>query len=581
MKKKIIPVIVVAILIVLIALGWIGWNYYNAHFVMTKDRVDLTEYFGVTSPDEILLIKDHEKMDLTAKQENDRIYLPYSLVYELNHRFYLDENDGILIYCTEKDLYSVNIEETENKYFLNHEPVATEYPVVKLIDNELYLCLDFVRPYLSTEFSYYEEPSRLCFTTESGTIQTQETINDTALRIRGGIKGEILTDLPAGTTLTLLEEGVDWNQVCDNTGFTGYVPKTDLGEVTETVIPEPVSNETWTHHLMDGPVCLLWHQVTNPDSNKGINNILPKTKAVNAVSPTWFYLNDNEGNLADLGSSEYVQFCHENGVQVWALISNFENPDVDTGYVLSHTTIRRAMVDQLMEKAVNLGVDGINLDFEAIDEAYGDDYVQLVRELSQKCDEQGLIFSVDTYVPKAYSAYYDRAEQGRFADYVIIMGYDEHYNGSDEGSVASLPYVRDGVMDTIAEGVDPAQIVLGMPFYTRLWKETPKTEAPSEEELASPDYVPYDLSSQVLTMATQNITVIERGAEVTWLEDLGQNYAQYQEGNSTYKIWMEDAASLEKKLEVVKESGIAGGAFWKAELETADVWDVIQTYLGQ
>ena len=323
---------------------------------------------------------------------------------------------------------------------------------------------------------------------------------------------------------------------------------------------------------------MLWHQVTNTDVNDRIGDVLDASKGVNVISPTWFYLNDENGGIEDLSSRSYVDYCHERGIQVWALVSNLENIDVDDEEILMHYGTRWNFVNAMTEKAIAVGLDGINLDFEAMSAEAGASYVQLVRELSLACGNHGLIFSVDNYVPSEYTLHYDRGEQAHFADYVVIMGYDEHYNGSDEGSVSSMPFVENGVKDTLEQDVPSNQIILGMPFYTRIWQETPKTGV-SDLEMASEDYIPYELSSSAISMETQNEEISKHGAEPIYLADLGQNFASWQEDGLTYKIWMEDMTSLTGRLDILKQYDLAGGAFWKSGLELSSVWDVIAEYL--
>ena len=188
---------------------------------------------------------------------------------------------------------------------------------------------------------------------------------------------------------------------------------------------------------------MAWHQITNADANTTIASVLQNTKGINVISPTWFYLNDNNGNIASLASSDYVNYCHQNGIEVWALVSNLENKDVDTTSVLTYTSKRENLINNLISAAIQYNFDGINVDFEALSSEVGDSYIQFIRELSLKCANNGIVLSVDDYVPTSYTAFYNRAEQAVFADYVVVMAYDEHYSGSEEaGSVASIGFLR-------------------------------------------------------------------------------------------------------------------------------------------
>ena len=176
------------------------------------------------------------------------------------------------------------------------------------------------------------------------------------------------------------------------------------------------------------------------------------------------------------------------------------------------------------------------------------------------------------------SAFYDRSEQAVFADYVVIMGYDEHYVGSDEGSVASIGFVKQGIEDTLKE-VPKEQTILGAPFYTRVWIETPK-EAADDVEAASEDYVPYELSSQAINMEEAWNMVSVNGVEAVWSEEDGQYYAEYANDGKTYKIWLEDVKSMELRLAESSENDLAGMAFWKLGLEQENIWDTIIKYMN-
>ena len=130
---------------------------------------------------------------------------------------------------------------------------------------------------------------------------------------------------------------------------------------------------------------------------------------------TWFALMDNEGNYQSWASKEYVDRAHELGLQVWAVLDNFNyngGKDVNTQILLGTTSNRKKLIAKLMEDADAYGFDGINLDFETLREAAGKYYVQFIRELSVSCRKQGLVLSVDNYVPAAYNMFYNRAEQG-------------------------------------------------------------------------------------------------------------------------------------------------------------------------
>jgi spore germination protein YaaH len=163
------------------------------------------------------------------------------------------------------------------------------------------------------------------------------------------------------------------------------------------------------------------------------------------------------------------------------------------------------------------------------------------------------------------------------------MGYDEHYAGSEEaGSVSSIGFVNQGVADTL-QSVPADQLILGMPFYTRVWSETPVSDdgaAVSTTEDTSDSDTLYELDCYSAGMKEVQNLISTNGAVPVWSDTDGQYYVEYINGGVTYKIWVEDATSLEEKLKVMQSNQLAGGAFWKLGLEDPAVWDTIIKYIN-
>lgn len=579
MKKKMGPVIAGLFLIIVIILILVISKKIEK-YIPSEEMADLGEYYGVTSDEDVAVVWNQELSDIIVKKFDGQIYLTLDQLKDrLNDRFYYDRNEQLLIYTTAET--NIKAYAGKSEYYIGNEATAVPYEIVKTVDGEIYVALDYIQKYTDLAYELVEKPNRLILWTDFDTGEPVSIKKETQLRVKGGIKSPILKELEKDEELILLEQMDDWSKLMTMDGIIGYAKNKHITFDDASLVPKEETlthsyeGETFTHNLLEEPVNLLWHQVVYQEANSRIASVLASSKGVNVVAPTWFYLNDNEGNIADKASSNYVSICHEQGVKVWGLVSNLENKEADTSYVLSHTTTRENLVHQILTKALQYNLDGVNLDFESIDSAVGDDYIQFVRELSLKCRANNLILSVDNYVPTEYTAFYDRTEQANYADYIVIMAYDEHYSGSGEGSVASIDYVKNGVKNTIAQSVPAEQIILGVPFYTRLWKEVPKEDESDTVESASADYVGYELSSESLGMAETRRRVEANGATMNWLDDMCQYYAQYEHDGATYKVWMEDAKSIEKKLEVMTDNKLAGAAFWKAGLETADVWDVI------
>ena len=548
-------------------------------YTPTKERADLQEYYNVWEADDMALILDRKLVEEKAKLWDGRVYLDYQAVRKyLNQRFYWDANENILRYTTDTDVVTVNA--GENAYMVGKKNENTEYTVVKADGEAVYLALEFVQKYTNLDFKVNAEPNRVQITSAWGQVSRADVKKKTAIRLKGGIKSPIVADVPKGSSVTMIDQGDDWSRVCTEDGMIGYLKNSKLGEVTSETISRAFEEPEFAHLLKEETISLGWHQVTSPEANDRVADVLQATKGINVISPTWFYLNDNEGNIYSLASRDYVTYCHGQGVDVWGLISNLENPDVDTTYVMTHTSTRDYLTNQIIAAAIEYDLDGINLDFEALSQEAGDSYVQFIRELSIKCENNDLVLSVDNYVPTSYTEFYNRAEQAVFADYIIIMAYDEHYSGSEDiGSVSSIGFVENGVKDTLKE-VPAEQIILGVPFYSRVWELTPKEGSGEDVESASENYVPYTFTCTEEGMQTTEDICTAHGAKMVWSEEDGQYVAEYASEDKKHKVWIENEESIEMKLKVMKDSRLAGAAYWKLGLERPSVWDTIIKYVN-
>ena len=577
MKKKIIPVIAAGLLILVVILFMLLGNLIEK-YSPSKETEDLSTYYGLSSDTEIALILNNEVIDAKGRLIDGHIYLDYNTVYNyINSRFYWDTNENILRYTTSTDLISAAAESTS--YTVSKEAKSFDQIIVKGDAAAAYLSLDFVKQYSDFSYVLYENPNRLVLTTAWGDYTIASAKKSSEIRYQGGVKSPILTTVEKNAELTVLSPDETWTKVATADGVIGYIRSKNLGTTSTKTVSSDFVPEQFTHITKDFKINMAWHQVTNQSANGNIASVLQSTKGINVLSPTWFYLNDNSGGIASLASSSYVDYCHQNGIEVWALVSNLENPDVNAESVLSHTSTRDNLTNALISAAIQYDLDGINVDFEALNvNAVGTSFIQFIRELSIKCANNGIVLSVDNYIPSAYTSFYNRAEQARFADYVVLMAYDEHYAGSEEaGSVASIGYVTKGVEDTLQE-VPAEQLILGMPFYTRVWSETPIDGDGSTGE--THNVVDYALSSYAAGMSDVQKLISANGAEQVWLDDIGQNYVEYKNSGVTYKIWIEDATSLEEKLKVMTSHNLAGGSFWKLGLETSSIWDTIIKYIN-
>lgn len=537
-------------------------------FTPSKQIMELTEYYKL-NPGEVMVIMQDKIYDKKALWENGTVYLDYDTVTGmLNKRFYWDGNEKLLSYTTPTEV--IKTQADSNAYYVNDKEKEADYPLVTLKGNTAYIAVDFIKQYSDMRYEYYETPDRIVIQYNWGDYLFTRVKKDTKLRNEPSIKGDILVDLKAEDLLTYVDTNEvtkgGFSKVMTEDGIIGYVKNKSVEESYYDTVKSDYKAPEYTHINKKGTVNLVWHQVTNRDANGNLANLLKSTQGVTTVSPTWFKITDNEGSLSSLGDKAYVKKAHSLGVDVWALVDDF-NTDVSMSDLLSHTSKREKLIRNLMEEADRYSLDGINIDFENIQEETGIHFIQFIRELSVRCRNKGIVLSVDNYVPTSYTAYYDREEQGAVADYVVIMAYDEHHAGSEEsGSVASIGFVENAIKNTL-EMVQPDRVIIGIPFYTRQWKET------------ADDSGNISVTSEAYGMATAQALLKDNGIEPKWDDETGQYYGEYEKDGATYKIWLEEEDSIETKLKAIKQAGMAGIACWKLGLEKEDIWDVINKYI--
>ncbi len=578
MKKKLIPVLVAIVLIFIVVVVSILTGIMEKYSV-SDERADLYEYYSITDNNQAGIIIQNEIIENKGLFDEGIYYVDYDTVITYcNDRFFWDQEGKLLLFTTPADIIKVPMDSME--YTISQNPASENFVIAKEKGDVLYIALDFVKKFSNISYTAFENPYRIRIQNEWGTSELASVLKDNKVRYRGGVKSPILTDVYEGETVEILEEMDAWTKVRTENAFIGYIQNKYLSdkweETTESDFIEPV----YTSISKDYEINLVWNQITNPDANNTLLDSLAGTSGINTISPTWFSVADNGGNITSLASPTYVEQAHSLGIEVWALVDNF-NKEVDIKEVMSNTTSRENLIQLLINAAIQYDLDGINIDFEELSEDSGAAFMQFIRELSISCRAQQIVLSIDNYVPQAYSMHYDRKEQGIVADYVIVMGYDEHFAGSEKsGSVASIDFVRNGIENTLLE-VPAGKVINAIPFYTRVWQETPKTEEEIAAEDPNTEYVPYHLSSQAMGMEAVTAFLNQYNLVPTWDETTGQNFAEAEIDGITYKVWIEDARSIEEKLKVMDEYQLAGVAAWKLGFETPDIWQVISGHINE
>ena len=548
MNKKYKPVIAVAVLVILVAILGIV-THVVMKYIPSSEKMDLNEYYGEMADGEIALVIGTENLEERGLVVGDRVYLPLDVVNTyLNQRYYWDSANQQILYATPSELTSVSASsEAGDKVWVK--------------DDKVYLNLTYVQEFTDLDAYITKDPYRIAIQYKFKNVKTVTVKKNTSIRYRGGIKSAILTSVKKGTKLRLIEEMENWDQVATDDGYIGYIDKKKVGEAEKTKFERSFKKEEYSYLTMDSKVNMVWHQVTSTDANAYFADATANMTGVNVISPTWFYLTDTSGNIASIASADYVSQAHEKGLQVWGLIDNFTQ-EVSTIETLSSTAARQNIISQLIQAAQDVGMDGINVDFESLSEDVGIHFLEFLRELSIECHKNNLVLSVDNPVPEDFTSHYDRAEQGRVVDYVIIMGYDEHYVGSEAGSVASLPWVEQGIQDTLDE-VPAERVINAIPFYTRLWRITGG-----------------NVTSEAIGMDQAQQTIADNNVETYWDKTTSQNYGKYDIDNSTYQIWLEDAQSVAEKVKLVSKYDLAGVSAWKLGFENNGIWQVISDNLN-
>ncbi len=570
--KRVIPVLVALGLIILIggiAIGGIVKDKYS----YSKERITPEEYFDMT-PGQLTMILQDDRVEEKAMLRDNVCYFDLDTVQKyFNDTFYADVNEGILLYTTAQEtvrmafgsssVQSVSFEGGEKNF---------AYPLCLAEGDRIYLAADLVKLFTNCSIEVFD--GRVQVYTQWGTRTVDILKKDTQLRLKGGIKSPILCDLTAGDKVKILEQMETWSKVKTADAYIGYVGNKYLenlssgqGVAEEEVPVTDYQEPEYPSFQIDSKVCLGWHAIGGTGGNATLEDTVRGTKGMNVIAPTWFSLNDEEGNFRSFAEKSYVDRAHKLGLKVWGVLDDF-NYRLETGTelsmyaILSRTSVRQKLASSIAQTAAELGLDGVNLDFEKVTEDCGEHYAQFIRELSLECHNRGLTLSIDNYVPYEYRNYYRLDVQGKAADYVIIMGYDEHWHGSgNPGSVASIGYVKDGISAGLKK-VPASKLMNALPFYTILWK--------TEGTKVTDEYITLVNVKDFLSRA--NVTP-------QWDEETCQNYAKWTSGEATYQIWVEDEESIAAKLSVMTASDLAGVAVWRLGYGNEAVWNLIQGYM--
>lgn len=547
MKKKVLTGIVVVLCIIL---GIIFISREMDGIIGSKEKATQAQLYQVEG-DDVALVYNYSLQKAKAIYKDGVVYVPLNWTRAiLNDKFYYSDDEKLLSYALPTEIVYANFENVDN----NGKPLLLES------DGKVYLSIETIKAYTDIWVDSYtdSEIKKVYINNTFGnydvaTIKLKSGLRVDADNWSASIEG---IELKKDENVTIVEQNEKWYKVFTQSGLMGYVKKNHLKNFTQAERQSTFVKPEYTSISMDEKVVLGWHQVTTTAANSGMEKVVANTSGMNVISPTWFKLSDNKGNYTSIASKDYVDAAHKKNLQVWPLIDNFSK-DISTLKILSSSGNRKNLISNLIADAKKYGFDGINIDFESLTQDNAPHFIQFIRELSVSCRNNKIVLSVDVPIPASYNMYYERDELAEVVDYVINMGYDEHYSGSDEGSSASIDFVKNSITDSLTE-VPKEKLINAVPVYTRVWtKENGK------------------VTSTALGMVGAASWVKENNVNLTWDDEVGQYVGQTTVGNATKYIWMEDERSMKLKMDAVKEADLAGVAVWKLGLEPKEIWDVI------
>lgn len=544
-KKKIIKISFLAVitLIVLFIIMLIASNVIvfdknkETNLVINNRNVTQDLKNGVLIKDDVIYLSEDDVQNFFDKyiyteEENGKIITTYDKkIAEIGF-----EDNVIEINGSEKEIYAHAIEENGITYL----------PISEM--NDVY----------NLEMENIEESKVV--TMDSLDREQKKAILNSNVSVKSSknLIAKTIDKAKKGDSVVVISNDGKFVKVRTENGKIGYVKSKKLD--SEFLVREAMEEEK----QIEGKINLTWDYFSTVGSAPNRNGTT--IEGVNVVSPAFFYLDENGDLQENIGKSgkNYINWAHENGYKVWPMVSNAEAGIEVTSTIMNSYEERKKLIEKIVSLCVENNLDGINVDFENMKEEDKDLYSRFIIELTPRIKEIGMVISVDVTAPDgapAWSLCFDRHVIGDVADYIVFMAYDQYGKSSDKaGTTAGYNWVKlslDKFLQT--EEIESEKIILGIPFYTRLWTTNSDGEV---------------ISNSTVTM--KNIdNVLLSDAERNWNDELKQYYVEYSDGNNKKEIWIEDIESLKAKVSLVKENNLAGIGSWEKDMESEEVWQML------
>lgn len=506
----------------------------------------------------LVIYGDNIKTNYEPFVENGGIYLSLDTISKtIDENIYYDNIATKIIVTTDDKVVKFKID--ENKMSTNFEYSDIDTPS-KVINGQPYVDVNLLKDVYNIKTEYNDKTNTIVVDKLS-TSDIPVIYNMVNVYSDISTKSNVLDILSRDDKLTVYLDSLkhkSWYKIKTDKGIVGYISKNNVN-ISEEIAEEKTSNNEENKEK----IVMFWQYGSNLVT-LGESRI----EGVNVVSPTWYELKNSRGEISSKFSSSYFAKAKEYGYKVWPVITNgIDSANYlasDTSALLNSEYNREKFIKNLRDIVKKDKLDGINIDFESMKDEDRDTYTQFIRELTPILRNEGITVSVDFY----FVRYIDRQRIGEVVDYVALMGYDQKGSWSNEsGSISSIKIVEEQIASLINDSkIDPNKIILGVPFYTRLWIEKNASEKPTTKVYSMQDCQDF--------ISDNNLTPV-------WDEDAGQNYAQVQKGDLTYKLWCEDNDSMKKRVELVNKYNLAGISAWQKGLEIDGTWKVINDNLNR
>lgn len=487
--------------------------------------------------------------------ENNTIYLSQSDIENFfDKHIYKEDETNEIITTYGKKIAAIGFE--KNSININGSDKEIYAHAIEK-DGQVYLPISEMKDVYDVEIRNIEKTKVVTMDSLDREQKKAIVTSNLAVKSSTNFLTKTVDRIKKGDSVIIISSDKGYTKIRTEKGKIGYIKSKKVAN--EITVREEMKEEK----QIEGKVNLVWDYYSNVGSAPDRSGT--SIDGVNVVAPAFFYL-DDDGNLKDnIGEKgeNYINWAHDNGYKVWPMVSNAEAGLTLTSEIMNSYAKRQKLIEDIVDKCVEYKLDGINVDFENMKQEDKDLYSRFIIELTPRLKEMGLVTSVDVTAPdggETWSMCFDRHVIGDVADYIIFMAYDEYgVSSTKPGTTAGYDWVKLSLNKFLqTEEIESNKIILGIPFYTRVWTTDPSGKS----------------TSKTVSMKKTE-SVIPDGTQKQWNDDLKQNYVEYTDGNNKKQIWIEDIDSIKSKISLITENNLGGVASWQKDMELDEIWSVL------